>query len=177
MHRHTFDCKNFGQSLHAGVYETPYGTWDYHIQRWSFLDRPRCPHASIKLLPHRSAIHLIIKWFRFEMSCYMFTWLARVVGRGGARAGPRGHSVISILLVAQNQHQATTIQADLLWQWIARDFLVGKKGFYSVDALRYWAFYLVNEFLSIHLNSPIPYRPGSYLTLLLSKCLKRGKVL
>jgi len=63
-----------------------------------------------------------------------------MICRGRARAGPRGRRVVCIPLVAQNQHQATTAQADLLWQWIARDFLVGKKGFYSVGALRFWAF-------------------------------------
>ena len=36
----------------------------------------------------------------------VLTRLPRVVGRGGARARARGHSVISILLVAQNQHQS-----------------------------------------------------------------------
>ena len=107
----------------------------------------------------------------------VLTRLPRVVGRGGTRARARRGHIEAILLIAQNQNQAATTQADLLWQWIARDFLVGKKGFYSVDALRFWAFDLVDEFLSIHLNSPIPYRPGSYLTLLLFKCLKRGKVL
>lgn len=87
----------------------------------------------------------------------MLAWSV-MIRRGGARARARGHSVISILLVAQNQHQATTIQADLLRQWIARDFLVGKKSFHRVDALRFWAFYLVDEFISIHVYAPNTYR-------------------
>jgi len=79
----------------------------------------------------------LLRWFGLrEVASLMLAWSV-MIRRGGARAGPRGHSVISILLVAQNQHQATTIQADLLWQWIARDFLVGKKGFHSIDALRF----------------------------------------
>ena len=88
-----------------------------------------------------------------EVLSLMLAWSVMIC-RGGARTGPRGHSVERILFIAQNQNQATTIQADLLWQWIARDFLVGKKGFYSVDALRFWAFDLVDEFLSIHVYAP-----------------------
>lgn len=60
----------------------------------------------------------------------------------GRRAGaPRGgHHIIRILLVAEDQHQAPIIEADLLGQWVARDFLECQKRLYGIDALRFGAF-------------------------------------
>ena len=84
----------------------------------------------------------------------------------GRRAGaPRGgHHIIRILLVAEDQHQAPIIEADLLGQWVARNFLECQKCFHGIDALRFWAFAYqfpglsgrdcYNEFV-LHCNSPI----------------------
>jgi len=93
---------------------------------------------------------------REELSL-MLAWSVMIC-RGGARARARGHSVECIFLVAQNQHQAAIIKADLLGQWIARDFLESQKSFHGVGALRFWAFYLVDEFLSIHVYAPNTYK-------------------
>jgi hypothetical protein len=89
-----------------------------------------------------------------EVLSLMLAWSA-VIRRGGATARALSYRVVHIPLVAQNQHQAATVQADLLGQWIARDFLECKKGFHGVDALCFWAFDLVDEFISIHCISPI----------------------
>ena len=48
-----------------------------------------------------------------EVLSLMLAWSVMIC-RGGARAGSRVHSVERILLVAQNQNQAATIQADLV---------------------------------------------------------------
>ncbi len=70
----------------------------------------------------------------------VFTWLTRMIC--GRRAGaPRGgHHIICILLVIEDQHQAPIIEADLLGQWVARNFLECQKSFHGIDALRFWAF-------------------------------------
>ncbi len=84
-----------------------------------------------------------------EVLSLMLAWSVMIC-RGGARAGSRSYGVECVLLVAQNQHQATTIQADLLGQWIARDFLECKKSFHGVGALRFWPILASYEILSIH---------------------------
>src|SRR5690606_32399441 len=73
--------------------------------------------ADLCLCPQCSLAGLIYFCVRLcaEVLSLMLAWSVMIC-RGGARARARGHSVISILLVAQNQHQATTIQADLLRQ-------------------------------------------------------------
>ena len=74
-----------------------------------------------------------------EVLSLMLAWSA-VIRRGGATARALSYRVVHIPLVAQNQHQAATVQADLLGQWIARDFLESQKSFHSLGALCYWAF-------------------------------------
>ncbi len=75
-----------------------------------------------------------------EVLAAMFAWLPRIVDRRRTRACSRSSHIIAVLLVAQNQHQAAIIKADLLGQWIARDFLESQKSFHSLGALCYWAF-------------------------------------
>ena len=126
------------------INEFVHNTGDFILRGRGHSDRLHRPiHAARPSREGYPEVALLSGCFPLLLREVFHGVLARLSGMVcGRRAGaPRGgHHIICILLVIEDQHQAPIIEADLLGQWVARDFLECQKCFHGIDALRFGAF-------------------------------------